>query len=71
MADYDFWRATFGSQTHLAADGTSDGRIDSADYVLWRNNSVAFTNSATTVPEPLTIVLAGVWFWPMLRGVRS
>jgi hypothetical protein len=67
MADYDFWRATFGSQSSLAADGNSNGRIDSADYVLWRNHLATPTNSGASVPEPLPIVLAAVWSWPMLR----
>jgi hypothetical protein len=32
------WMASFGSTTNMAADGNHDGRIDTADYVVWRNN---------------------------------
>ena len=42
-ADYDVWRAAFGSTTssvHDAplADGNYDGVVDAADYVVWRDH---------------------------------
>jgi hypothetical protein len=57
--DYDLWRATFGSRTRLAADGNGDGRVDAADYVVWRNAVGPAGPAATNaVPEPGTIVVA-------------
>jgi hypothetical protein len=37
VADYNMWRASWGSQTRLAADGNKNGIVDAADYVVWRN----------------------------------
>jgi hypothetical protein len=40
-ADYDLWKASFGSAVATAgsaADGNSDGVVNAADYVVWRNN---------------------------------
>ena len=61
-ADQLVWRAAFGSQTDLTADGNRNGIIDAADYVVWRDNlggnfpSSSATNP--TVPEPPTLALA-------------
>ncbi len=60
-ADYDAWRAAYGTTFNafagqtpsLAADGNGDGRVDAADYTLWRDLMSA---AAVAVPEP-----AGVW----------
>lgn len=35
-ADYNYWRARFGTND-LSADGNGDGIVNAADYVLWRN----------------------------------
>ena len=32
------WTSSFGSTTNLAADGNGNGRVDAADYTLWRDN---------------------------------
>lgn len=37
-ADRDVWVDTFGSTTHLDADGNKDNRINAADFVIWRNH---------------------------------
>jgi len=60
-ADHAVWRddygvafnAAAGLTPSLAADGNGDGRIDAADYVLWRSRAAA---PVAAVPEPL-----GVW----------
>jgi hypothetical protein len=63
QADYDLWRAKFGS-ADAVADGNGDGVIDAADYVVWRNaagNAGRRIGSAivhaTLVPEPTAVWL--------------
>jgi GH18 family chitinase len=59
-ADYDVWRATFGSQNQLGSDGNDNGIVDAADYVVWRRQmSSAGVLAAHAVPEPCT-------FWSLL-----
>lgn len=73
--DYDPWRRTYGTAFNallgqtpsLGADGNGDGRIDAADYTLWRDVATA---AATAVPEPATgtlIAVVGVLAWRRLR----
>ncbi len=59
-ADYDRWRADFGSNTSLAADGNGNNVVDAADYAVWRENlgtSVGSAASLAAVPEPATLAL--------------
>ncbi len=37
-SDYLAWKASFGSVDDLRADGNHDGRVNAADYTVWRNN---------------------------------
>jgi len=72
-ADYDVWKAAFGSATEFRADGNLDGIVDAADYTIWRNNfgqslpsgsgsGLAVGGSPlvvrTIVPEPSAAMLA-------------
>ncbi|QDT68814.1 Beta-L-arabinobiosidase precursor [Planctomycetes bacterium MalM25] len=38
QADYDVWKASYGSTSLLDADGNEDGVVDAADYSIWRDN---------------------------------
>jgi hypothetical protein len=62
-ADYQLWRAAFGSARDLSADGNGDGVVDGADYVVWRNNfapsNLTARSDAAFVPEPASILLVG------------
>jgi hypothetical protein len=69
-SDYELWRARFGSQSHLAADGNGNGQVDAADYVLWRHNTSQLASSAWNVPEPTALVLTCMWIWPAVRPNR-
>ncbi|MCI0491361.1 MAG: hypothetical protein L0Z07_00320, partial [Planctomycetes bacterium] len=37
-ADYDVWKASFGSLVDLAADGNGNSVVDAADYAIWRDH---------------------------------
>jgi hypothetical protein len=67
MADFTYWRSTFGSRTALAADGNNNGIIDAGDYVVWRKafESGSGGGSASSVPEPGCVQLL------MALGVMS
>lgn len=60
-ADYDRWRATYGSSVELDADGNHDQFVNAADYTIWRDSLVA---PSFAIPEPshaalLVLMLAG------------
>lgn len=64
-ADSDTWRAAYGTAFNaslgqtpsLAGDGNGDGRIDAADYTLWRDRSA---QPVIGVPEPGSLLLAAM-----------
>jgi dockerin type I repeat protein len=65
-ADYDIWRANFGTSTDssplVRGDGNGDGRVDAADYIVWRRHFGAASPLAATarhaaVPECSTLLL--------------
>jgi hypothetical protein len=67
MADFTYWRSTFGSHQQLAADGNNNGIIDTADYVIWRKAVANASGGTFAVPEPSVVVLAlGI---ALLRGL--
>jgi hypothetical protein len=70
-ADYDLWRATFGSRAVLAADGNKDNTVDAADYVIWRKaTGASSTHIAGTVPEPRTMAqTATAWLLVVWRAL--
>jgi hypothetical protein len=70
FADYQCWRADFGSVVErrgTGADGNGDGFVDTADYVLWRrhvtSDSHAFVKiMSITMPEPSALALMSFGF---------
>jgi hypothetical protein len=62
--DLQAWRASFGSTADLSADGSGNGIVDAADYVVWRQNLGRSTTlprrapAAASVPEPATLHLS-------------
>ena len=82
-ADYVSWRAALDTGATLASNETESlGVTDQADYDAWRANfggsqvggGAALSSSATTVPEPTSILLAlifGISASPMLRLRKS
>lgn len=73
-ADYQVWKAEFGTPDPSNADGNLDGLVDAADYTVWRDNLGATLPAlgqqppvASNVPEPSCFLLAliplTILFW--------
>jgi hypothetical protein len=63
-ADYEVWKANYGSTTSLTADGNRDNVVDAADYIIWRDNlgqtlvdNVNVGFPALSIPEPTCWIL--------------
>ena len=81
-ADYTVWRDTLRSTTDLRANGdntgASAGKIDLADYSIWKSNfgnhSGSGASANVAVPEPTTLVLlmfaAASWCLRRRRGAE-
>ncbi|MEO0531967.1 MAG: hypothetical protein AAF266_15540, partial [Planctomycetota bacterium] len=65
LDDYTAWAGQLGTIPTLPGDGADlnyDGRVDAADYAVWRDAYDA-TLSADLVPEPATLTLViATWF---------
>lgn len=75
LSDYDKWSADFGK--HVArgngADGNANGKVDAADYVLWRKSAMSPGAGAAAdvgVPEPSSVVLLFMSAVLLLGGRR-
>jgi hypothetical protein len=73
-ADYNLWKASFGSVASLDADGNANGVVDAADYVVWRKTlgQGALGTSiggGTGVPEPSTFLLLAMG-WVIVARLR-
>jgi hypothetical protein len=62
-ADYDDWRAGYGSSVlpGTGADGTGDGVVDMSDYILWRKRmptagSGGSGGNTASTPEPSSLI---------------
>jgi hypothetical protein len=62
-ADLAIWRSGFGGTGDGDANG--DGRVDGVDFLLWQREFTANSAAVSTihaVPEPTSVVLAGLAF---------
>jgi hypothetical protein len=73
-ADYTVWRDTLGSTTDLRANGdntgASAGKIDQADFLIWKANFGAHLGSASAVPEPASAILITMGLLLVAIGYR-
>jgi hypothetical protein len=71
--DYLYWKQHYGETVSpfADADGNGDGRIDAADFTVWRNHLMIEESAelASHVPEPTTFWL-GVLSFSLAVAVR-
>lgn len=62
LDDLDAWRLGYADPAGLYADGNGDGRVDAADYTLWREAYDGASTVALAIPEPAAtgLLLAAV-----------
>lgn len=65
MADYETWKAAYGTAGVSPADGNGDGTVDAADYTVWRDAYEEAT--PTAVPEPSAVLLMVPVFFSLSR----
>jgi peptidyl-prolyl cis-trans isomerase A (cyclophilin A) len=80
-ADYNVWKADFGSTLKAEADGNGNGVVDAADYVVWRDTLGQTSSGAGSgfepgaVPEPsagiLLLLAAAVWPFSRWRPAKT
>ena len=71
-SDFLIWQRLAGKTTDVSADADGNYSVDGGDFLDWqRNFSVSFSLSATTVPEPATLMLVGVGALILPRRARS
>jgi autotransporter-associated beta strand protein len=62
--DFAIWQMNFPTQSSASlgtGDGDGDGDVDGADFVIWQTNYIAsMASGATTIPEPMAIVMWGI-----------
>lgn len=60
--DYAVWSAAYGGTAPFGtgADGNADGVVDAADYTIWRDHYLEGGGPSAGVPEPASVVVAGV-----------
>jgi hypothetical protein len=72
--DYAKWRADFGKLVAVGngADGSRNGVIDAADYVVWRQGASPAGAAGASVPEPSALLLlaSGLLALVATRGRR-
>jgi hypothetical protein len=60
---YDVWKSLYGN-TLLSGTGSADlngdGRVDAADYVLWRKPGIAGNLVLSLIPEPGTLTIVAI-----------
>lgn len=63
-ADFNLWKADFGSTTKSDADGNGDGVVNAADYTVWRDSFAAGGGIGGavggSVPEPASYAALAV-----------
>jgi hypothetical protein len=73
--DYNKWQANFGKWVAKGggADGSGNGVVDTADYVVWRKaiSAVSRIDAHMVIPEPSTAVLSASGLISLIALYRS